>query len=316
MARCSKKLLRSENALYNFNKEKFSWEKARINNNKNNLFTSLLDLGTHSTCKRMSQKVAPISFRKGFSNSWDSLYFNSYKQNNPVLKNSFQMELFIRSYIKSIFTNLNLFLNKIQINKVKDTFYIQIFFLEKDMKMKRKVLIKDKRARLFKALKLLKDESVNDKTNTSQLVNPFYTYKKAGITSSWSLDNEKLINHLEERLTSFFKKDFKISFNKEIDLANSPTLFTNYLVNEIENSNVSFKGALTRTFKELINTKNIKGIRINCSGRLGRAPMAKTEWFKYGQIPLNTVNAKLEYSQSTAFTKYGSIGVKVWIYYK
>ena len=315
MARCSKKLLRSENALYTFDKEKYSWEKVRINN-KNNFFTSLLDLGTHSTCKRMSQKVAPISFRKGFSNSWDSLYFKNYKQKNPILKNSLQMELFIKSYIKSIFTNLNLFLNKIQINKVNDVFYIQIFFLEKDLKIKRKALIKNKRARLFKVLNLLKEEDLNNSSKIKSIVNPFYTYKKKGITGSWLINNEQLISHLEERLNNFFKKNFKISFNTEMDLSASPTLFTNYLVSEIENSNVSFKGALTRTFKELKNTKNIKGIRINCSGRLGRAPMAKTEWFKYGQIPLNTVNAKLEYSQSTAFTKYGSIGVKVWIYYK
>jgi len=43
--------------------------------------------------------------------------------------------------------------------------------------------------------------------------------------------------------------------------------------------------------------------------------MAKTEWFKYGQIPLSRINANLEYASATSFTKYGSIGVKVWIYY-
>ena len=43
--------------------------------------------------------------------------------------------------------------------------------------------------------------------------------------------------------------------------------------------------------------------------------MAKTEWFKYGQVPLNQINTNLEYATAKSSTKYGSIGIKVWVYY-
>ena len=92
-------------------------------------------------------------------------------------------------------------------------------------------------------------------------------------------------------------------------------MFSRFLALEIEKSNGNFKKALKESFKEIKENSKIKGIRVNCSGRLGRAPMAKTEWFKYGQIPLSKVNATVTYSSSTALTKYGIIGIKVWIYY-
>jgi len=43
--------------------------------------------------------------------------------------------------------------------------------------------------------------------------------------------------------------------------------------------------------------------------------MAKTLWYKIGQIPLNTISASLKYSETTAFTRYGSIGIKVWLFH-
>jgi small subunit ribosomal protein S3 len=60
----------------------------------------------------------------------------------------------------------------------------------------------------------------------------------------------------------------------------------------------------------------IGGIRIQCSGRLGGADMARTEWYREGRIPLHTLRADVEYATSTAFTTYGTTGVKVWIFHK
>jgi small subunit ribosomal protein S3 len=57
-----------------------------------------------------------------------------------------------------------------------------------------------------------------------------------------------------------------------------------------------------------------KGIRVLCSGRLGGAEMARTETQKRGSIPLQTLQANVDYGKATAYTTYGTIGVKVWIY--
>ena len=57
-----------------------------------------------------------------------------------------------------------------------------------------------------------------------------------------------------------------------------------------------------------------KGIRINCSGRLGGAEIARMEWYREGRVPLHTLRANVEYALSEANTAYGVIGVKVWVY--
>jgi small subunit ribosomal protein S3 len=57
-----------------------------------------------------------------------------------------------------------------------------------------------------------------------------------------------------------------------------------------------------------------QGIRINVSGRLGGADIARMEWYREGRVPLHTLRADLDYGTSEAMTTYGIICVKVWLY--
>ena len=57
-----------------------------------------------------------------------------------------------------------------------------------------------------------------------------------------------------------------------------------------------------------------EGIRINCSGRLGGAEIARLEWYREGRVPLHTLRADVDYGVGTAFTTYGTCGIKVWIF--
>ncbi len=75
--------------------------------------------------------------------------------------------------------------------------------------------------------------------------------------------------------------------------------------------------AFRRTMKRAVQSAmrlGAKGIRINCAGRLGGAEIARTEWYREGQVPLHTLRADVDYAISTAFTTYGTCGIKVWIY--
>jgi small subunit ribosomal protein S3 len=56
------------------------------------------------------------------------------------------------------------------------------------------------------------------------------------------------------------------------------------------------------------------GVKISCSGRLAGAEIARTEWYKEGSIPLHTLRCDIDYATANAYTTYGVIGVKVWIY--
>jgi len=64
---------------------------------------------------------------------------------------------------------------------------------------------------------------------------------------------------------------------------------------------------------ERIMGAKAKGTRLEVNGRLGGAEMARTEKIARGSVPLQTLNAEIDFARSTAFTKYGTIGVKVWI---
>lgn len=76
---------------------------------------------------------------------------------------------------------------------------------------------------------------------------------------------------------------------------------------------VSFRRAMKRAVQSAMRL-GAGGIRINVSGRLGGADIARTEWYREGRVPLHTLRADLDYGTAEGLTTYGIIGVKVWIY--
>jgi small subunit ribosomal protein S3 len=76
---------------------------------------------------------------------------------------------------------------------------------------------------------------------------------------------------------------------------------------------VSFRRAMKRNVSQAMKFGS-KGIKIMCSGRLAGAEMARTEWYREGRVPLQTIRADIDYGTATARTKYGVIGVKVWLF--
>ena len=76
---------------------------------------------------------------------------------------------------------------------------------------------------------------------------------------------------------------------------------------------VAFRRAMKRAVQSAMRLGAL-GIRINCSGRLGGAEIARLEWYREGRVPLHTLRADVDYGTATAFTTYGTCGVKVWIF--
>ena len=76
---------------------------------------------------------------------------------------------------------------------------------------------------------------------------------------------------------------------------------------------VSFRRAMKRGVQNAMRIGAL-GIRVNVSGRLGGAEIARTEWYREGRVPLHTLRADIDYALSEAMTPYGIIGVKVWIF--
>ena len=76
---------------------------------------------------------------------------------------------------------------------------------------------------------------------------------------------------------------------------------------------VAFRRAMKRAVQSAMRV-GAGGIRINCSGRLGGAEIARTEWYREGRVPLHTLRADVDYGEGSAHTTYGVCGVKVWVY--
>jgi small subunit ribosomal protein S3 len=76
---------------------------------------------------------------------------------------------------------------------------------------------------------------------------------------------------------------------------------------------VAFRRAMKKSVSQALKF-GAKGIKINCSGRLGGAEMSRTEWYREGRVPLHTLRADIDYGFAEAKTTYGIIGVKVLIF--
>lgn len=76
----------------------------------------------------------------------------------------------------------------------------------------------------------------------------------------------------------------------------------------------SFRRVIKQVLEKITQNQGVKGAKIRISGRLGGSEMAREEWLKKGEVPLQTLRADIDYAQVNAYTTYGVIGVKVWIY--
>ena len=75
-----------------------------------------------------------------------------------------------------------------------------------------------------------------------------------------------------------------------------------------------FRRIIKKSLESIMHNKEVKGAKIRISGRLGGSEIARSEHLEQGNLPLHTLRANIDYGQATAFTTYGTIGVKVWIY--
>ncbi|MBO6086322.1 MAG: 30S ribosomal protein S3, partial [Acetobacter sp.] len=90
------------------------------------------------------------------------------------------------------------------------------------------------------------------------------------------------------------------------------TLVAENIAQQLERR-VAFRRAMKRAVQSAMRLGAL-GIRINCSGRLGGAEIARVEWYREGRVPLHTLRANIDYGKATAMTTYGACGVKVWIF--
>ncbi len=135
-----------------------------------------------------------------------------------------------------------------------------------------------------------------------------YTAKPGVVIGKGGAEIEKVKSDLQKLTTEKLIVDVKEIKRPDRDAQ----LVAENIAQQLENR-VSFRRAMKSCMSRAMKS-GIKGIKTSCSGRLGGADMARTEFYSEGTIPLQTLRADIDYGFAEADTTYGKVGVKVWIY--
>ena len=117
---------------------------------------------------------------------------------------------------------------------------------------------------------------------------------------------------LKAELTKLIGKDININIVEVKTIDTDAQLVAENIAGQLERR-ISFRRAMKQCMQKSLKAGAL-GIKTSVSGRLGGADMARTEFYKEGNIPLQTLRADIDYGFAEADTTYGKIGVKVWIY--
>lgn len=172
-------------------------------------------------------------------------------------------------------------------------------FLVEDYKIRRFLENETKFARVSKI--------VIERTNNDVKVT-IYAGKPGIIIGKGGAGLEEIAKKTKKK----FAKDINISVIEVKKQDIDAKLVADSITAQLE-KRISFRRAMKQAMQRTLKA-GAKGIKVSISGRLGGAEMARTEFYKEGMVPLQTIRADIDYGFSEAHTTYGKLGVKVWIY--
>ena len=117
---------------------------------------------------------------------------------------------------------------------------------------------------------------------------------------------------LKQELEKMINKQVNLNIVEVKDVDTNAQLVAENIAGQLERR-ISFRRAMKQCMQKAMKAGAL-GIKAACSGRLGGADMARTEFYKEGTVPLQTLRADIDYGFAEANTTYGKVGVKVWIY--
>src|SRR5262244_1344793 len=121
------------------------------------------------------------------------------------------------------------------------------------------------------------------------------------------------VDKLSEEMKSLTKKQVQLNIEeiKRADL--DAQLVAEHIAKQLE-QRVSFRRAMKKAIASAMRS-GAQGVRVACTGRLGGSEMSRYETYRKGRVPLHTLRADIEFARATAFTPYGTCGVKVWMFH-
>lgn len=120
------------------------------------------------------------------------------------------------------------------------------------------------------------------------------------------------VNDLRQKIQNMTDKMIDINIHEIKNAATDAQLIAESVGQQLQ-KRVAFRRAMRKALGDA-QRGGTQGIKIQCSGRLGGAEIARTEWYREGRVPLHTLRADIDYGLAHVKTGYGVIGVKVWIF--
>ncbi len=168
---------------------------------------------------------------------------------------------------------------------------------------------------LMKELKDAEIEKIEIKRSSNSLRIIIYSSRPGIVIGRGGAGVQELKNVIVNKIFKGQTKNLDIKIDiQEIKQAETHAEIVAQNIAEQLERRMSFRRAMKKTMEKVIRNSEVKGIKVNLSGRLGGAEMARTEWLKKGEMPLHKLRADIDYALVKSHTNYGIIGVKVWIY--
>ena len=121
------------------------------------------------------------------------------------------------------------------------------------------------------------------------------------------------VDQLRDELKQLTGKEIYINIDEIKRPDTDASLVAQHIARQLE-GRVSFRRAMKKSLQSVMKN-GAKGVRIECSGRLGGAEMSRRESYRDGRVPLHTLRADIDFARATAMTTHGTCGVKVWIFH-
>ena len=136
------------------------------------------------------------------------------------------------------------------------------------------------------------------------------TGKPGILIGKLGVELENILLNIKKLLPATRQVKIKVLEVEKVDL--NASLLANLVVEQLE-KRVAFRRAIREVLQRAQN-QNVQGIKIQVSGRLNGAEIARSEWIREGRVPLQTLRADIDYATKEANTIYGILGIKVWLF--
>nr|AWI73066.1 ribosomal protein S3 [Lepiniopsis trilocularis] len=226
----------------------------------------------------MGQKINPLGFRLGTTQGHHSLWFAQPKNYFEGLQEDQKIRDCIKNYVRDCIKN----------------------YVQKNKKKNRKK---------YSPLEGIARIEIQKRTDLIQVIifmgfPKFLLESRLRMVEELQMTLQKEFNCMNRKLNVAIKRIAKPYGN--------PKILAEFIAVQLKNR-VSFRKAMKKAI-ELTKQANTKGIKVQIAGRIGGKEIARVEWIREGRVPLQTIQAKIDYCSYTVRTIHGVLGIKIWIF--